>query len=236
MVVLFFGGSTIDPITAPKSNNRKVGANSIRMSTHADALGRRALVIAFIINLIMMAVDLWYGLMMNSASLLGDAANNSGDVFILGSSILVLSSTNEVKNRLALFKGIIMTVFGLWAFYHVYLGLIGESVLSGDIISIVGVMSLAGNTSVAFMMYKHQHKDINFMSAFICCRNDAIASAGIILAGLLVMFTGSFWPDVIIGTMIAIIVCHGGIKIIRLSLDPTTPAKDDCCSTGDDCC
>ena len=206
------------------------------MSTHADALGRRALVIAFIINLIMMAVDLWYGLMMNSASLLGDAANNSGDVFILGSSILVLSSTNEVKNRLALFKGIIMTVFGLWAFYHVYLGLIGESVLSGDIISIVGVMSLAGNTSVAFMMYKHQHKDINFMSAFICCRNDAIASAGIILAGLLVMFTGSFWPDVIIGTMIAIIVCHGGIKIIRLSLDPTTPAKDDCCSTGDDCC
>ena len=206
------------------------------MSTHADALGRRALVIAFIINLIMMAVDLWYGLMMNSASLLGDAANNSGDVFILGSSILVLSSTNEVKNRLALFKGIIMTVFGLWAFYHVYLGLIGESVLSGDIISIVGVMSLAGNTSVAFMMYKHQHKDINFMSAFICCRNDAIASAGIILAGLLVMFTGSFWPDVIIGTMIAIIVCHGGIKIIRLSLDPTTPVKDDCCSAGDDCC
>jgi cation diffusion facilitator family transporter len=206
------------------------------MSTHADALGRRALVIAFVINLIMMAVDLWYGLMMNSASLLGDAANNSGDVFILGSSILVLSSTNEVKNRLALFKGIIMTVFGLWAFYHVYLGLIGESVLSGDIISIVGVMSLAGNTSVAFMMYKHQHKDINFMSAFICCRNDAIASAGIILAGLLVMFTGSFWPDVIIGTMIAIIVCHGGIKIIRLSLDPTTPLKDDCCSAGDDCC
>ena len=74
-----------------------------------------------------MSVDLWYGLMMKSASLLGDAANNSGDVFILGSSILVLSSTTAVKNRLALFKGIIMTVFGLWAFYHVYLGLIEES-------------------------------------------------------------------------------------------------------------
>ena len=80
------------------------------MSAHADLLGRRALVIAFVINLVMMTVDLWYGLMMNSASLLGDAANNSGDVFILGSSILVLSSTTEVKNRLALFKGIIMTV------------------------------------------------------------------------------------------------------------------------------
>ena len=110
----------------------------------------------------------------------------------------------------------------------------GESVLSGGIISIVGGISLVGNASVAFMMYKHQHKDINFMSAFICCRNDAIASAGIILAGLLVMFTGDIWPDVVIGTAIAIIVCHGGIKIIRLSLDTTTPVKDDCCD--DDCC
>ena len=205
------------------------------MSAHADLLGRRALVIAFVINLVMMTVDLWYGLMMNSASLLGDAANNSGDVFILGSSILVLSSTTEVKNRLALFKGIIMTVFGLWAFYHVYLGLMGESNLTGGIISLIGVMSLAGNSAVAFMMYKHQHKDINFLSAFICCRNDAIASAGIILAGLLVMFTGSFWPDVVIGTAIAIIVCHGGIKIIRLSLDPDATVKDDCCAE-DDCC
>ena len=119
----------------------------------------------------MMTTDLTYGLMMNSASLLSDAANNSGDVFILGSSILVLSSTTAVKNKLALLKGIIMITFGLWAFYHVYLGIIGESQLSGGIISIVGVMSLIGNSTVALIMYRHQHKDINFMSAFICCRN-----------------------------------------------------------------
>ena len=188
------------------------------MSTHTDILGRNALILAFVINLIMLTADLTFGLMMNSASLLSDAANNSGDAFILGSSILVLSSNNIVKNRLALLKGIIMVVFGLWAFYHVYLGLIGASQLSGGIISVVGVISLIGNTFVALMMHQHHHKDINFKSAFICCRNDAIASAGIILAGALVMFTGSFWPDIIIGAMIAGIVCNGGIKVIRLSL------------------
>ena len=200
------------------------------MSIQTDTVGRNVLVIAFIINLIMMTTDLTYGLMMNSASLLSDAANNSGDVFILGSSILVLSSTTAVKNRLALLKGIIMITFGLWAFYHVYLGLIGESQLSGGIISIVGVMSLIGNSTVALIMYRHQHKDINFMSAFICCRNDAIASAGIILAGLLVVYTRSFWPDIIIGAAIAVIVCNGGIKIIRLSLNPIIAIEDDCCN------
>ena len=168
--------------------------------------------------------------MMNSASLLSDAANNAGDVFILGLSILVLSSTTVVKHKLALLKGIIMTVFGLWAFYYVYLGIIGMSQLTGGIISLVGVISLIGNTSVALMMHRHQHKDINFKSAFICCRNDAIASSGIILAGLLVMFTGSFWPDIIIGAVIAAIVCQGGIKVIRLSLNLTTSvSEDDCC-------
>jgi len=199
------------------------------MSIQTDTVGRNVLIIAFSINLIMITADLTYGLMMNSASLLSDAANNAGDVFILGSSIVVLSSTPVVKHKLALLKGIIMTVFGLWAFYYVYLGLIGMSQLTGGIISLVGVISLIGNTSVAFMMYKHQHKDINFMSAFICCRNDAIASAGIILAGLLVMFTRSFWPDIIIGTVIATIVCLGGIKIIRLSLQPIPSVEDDCC-------
>ena len=188
------------------------------MSTHTDTLGRNALIIAFIINLIMLIADLTYGLMMNSASLLSDAANNSGDAFILGTSLLVLSSSTIVKNKLALLKGIIMTAFGIWAFYHVYLGIIGESQLSGGVVTAVGFLSFIGNTTVALMMHYHHHKDINFKSAYICCRNDAIASAGIILAGVLVMFTGSFWPDVIIGTIIASIVCSGGIKIIRLSL------------------
>ena len=191
------------------------------MTTHTDTLGRNALIIAFIINLIMLTADLTYGLMMNSASLLSDAANNSGDAFILGSSMFVLSSTTAVKNRLALLKGLIMTAFGIWAFYHVYLGLIGESKLSGGVVTAVGVLSFIGNTTVALMMHYHHHKDINFKSAYICCRNDAIASAGIILAGVLVMFTGSFWPDVIIGTIIAGVVCQGGIKIIRLSLIKT---------------
>ena len=199
------------------------------MSTQTDKLGRNELIIAFIINFIMLTIDLIYGLLMHSASLLSDAANNSGDAFILGTSLLVISSTTAVKNRLAMFKGMIMIAFGLWAFYHVYLGLIGASALSGGVITFIGVVSLIGNTTVALMMYRHQHKDINFMSAFICCRNDAIASAGIILAGLLVMIIGSFWPDIIIGTVIAVIVCNGGIKIIRLSLKPIPSVEDDCC-------
>ena len=184
---------------------------------HTNGLGRNALIFAFAINVIMIGADLFYGLMMNSASLLGDAANNSGDAFIFGASLLVIGSSTLIKNRIALLKGIIMLLFGLWAFYHVNLGVIGEADLTGGVITLVGVVSLIGNTWVALMMHQHHHKDINFKSAFICCRNDAIGSAGVIVAGILVTYTGSHWPDVIIGSIIASIICWGGITVLRLS-------------------
>ena len=190
---------------------------------------RNAMVLALIINLIMIGADLTYGLMMNSASLLGDAANNSGDAFIFLVSVIVLSSTTVIKNRVALLKGIIMLAFSVWAFYHVYLGLIGLSWLSGGIVTAVGLLSLIGNSTVAVMMYKHQNKDLNFKSAFICCRNDAIASVGVVLAGILVWVSNSHWPDIIIGAIIAGIACWGGTTVIRLSILGLNKPKDDCC-------
>jgi Co/Zn/Cd efflux system component len=190
---------------------------------------RNAMVLALIINLIMIGADLTYGLMMNSASLLGDAANNSGDAFIFLVSVIVLSSSTIIKNRVALFKGIIMLAFSIWAFYHVYLGLIGLSWLSGGIVTAVGLLSLIGNSTVAVMMHKYQDKDLNFKSAFICCRNDAIASLGVVLAGILVWVSNSHWPDIIIGAIIAGIACWGGATIIRLSILGLNKPKDDCC-------
>ena len=190
---------------------------------------RNAMVLALIINLIMIGADLTYGLMMNSASLLGDAANNSGDAFIFLVSVIVLSSTTVIKNRVALLKGIIMLAFSVWAFYHVYLGLIGLSWLSGGIVTAVGLLSLIGNSTVAVMMYKHQNKDLNFKSAFICCRNDAIASLGVVLAGILVWVSNSHWPDIIIGAIIAGIACWGGTTVIRLSILGLNKPEDDCC-------
>jgi len=190
---------------------------------------RNAMVLALIINLIMIGADLTYGLMMNSASLLGDAANNSGDAFIFLVSVIVLSSTTVIKNRVALLKGIIMLAFSVWAFYHVYLGLIGLSWLSGGIVTAVGLLSLIGNSTVAVMMHKYQDKDLNFKSAFICCRNDAIASLGVVLAGILVWVSNSHWPDIIIGAIIAGIACWGGTTVIRLSILGLNKPKDDCC-------
>ena len=179
---------------------------------------KNALIICFLINLAMFALELFYGLRENSASLLGDAAHNSGDALILGSSLFVMASTLRVKAKLALIKSFIMLGFGLLTFYYVCLILYAGTVPHAETLTAVGAFALIGNIISALLLMYYRNKDINLKSAYICCRNDVLASAGIIVAGILVMYTASFWPDVIIGSLIGGLIVWSSIGIAKESL------------------
>ena len=180
---------------------------------------KNALIICFLINFAMFALELFYGVRENSASLLGDAAHNSGDAIIQGSSLFVMASTMLVKAKIALIKAIIMFSFGLLA-----MGYVVSNVMSGYVpnpapITIVGIIVLIGNIISALLLMYYKNKDINLKSAYICCRNDAIASVGIIIAGILVGLTQSNIPDVVIGGGIGLLICYSAVRIFRESID-----------------
>ena len=54
-------------------------------------------------------------------------------------------------------------------------------------------------------------------ASWIFSANDVLANIGVLIAGVLVYFTNSNLPDLIIGAMISIIIIRGGINIIKLS-------------------
>ena len=114
---------------------------------------KKILIIAFSINLMMMALDIVYGLIMNSSSLLGDAAHNSGDAFILGTSILVVFSKSSTKNKVSALKGFIMLGFGIWTFYLVFIAITLGSELHTQTLLLVGIFSLVGNVIAAILTY-----------------------------------------------------------------------------------
>ena len=76
---------------------------------------------------------------------------------------------------------------------------------------------MIGNIISAVILLYYRNKDINLKSAYICCRNDALSSVGIIIAGLLVMFTQSNIPDIVIGGGIALLICTSAIRIFKES-------------------
>jgi Co/Zn/Cd efflux system component len=52
-------------------------------------------------------------------------------------------------------------------------------------------------------------------SAWICSRNDVIGNVGVLLGALAVRLTGSPWPDIFIGLLIAVVFSRSAISVIR---------------------
>ena len=65
------------------------------------------------------------------------------------------------------------------------------------------------------LLQKLQQKDLNLRAATTFSFNDFVANGGIILAGIIVMLTGSNWPDLVVGVAVAGIALYGGIDILR---------------------
>ena len=51
-------------------------------------------------------------------------------------------------------------------------------------------------------------------ASYIFSKNDVIANSGVIMASILIYFTGSRWPNLIIGAIITVVVLRGGIHIL----------------------
>ena len=183
------------------------------------ACERNALIICFLINAAMFVVELYYGIISHSASLLGDSAHNIGDALIILSSMFVMGATLRVKAKVALLKSVIMLVFGILALWYVVQNSMTGYVPSATPITIVGIFVLIGNVASAMLLLYYRHKDINLKSAYICCRNDAISSVGIIIAGILVGLTQSNMPDLVIGGAIGLLICYSAIRIFKESID-----------------
>ncbi len=176
---------------------------------------KNALVIAFLLNFFMFLLEFIYGVLNNSATLLGESAHDIGDAFVLGTSIFVISSTNKVKSILAIVKVILMGSFALLTLYHSYNNFILELVPEYKPIIYVGFIALIGNILSAFFLFAYREVDINLKSSFICVRNDTLASLLTIITGIIVMYYNTYIADVIAGIFIGIFVLYSSLSLGR---------------------
>lgn len=56
------------------------------------------------------------------------------------------------------------------------------------------------------LLLRFRNDDINMRSTWLCSRNDVIANAGVLLASGAVAVTGSWWPDPLVGAIIATLI------------------------------
>src|SRR5690606_20848061 len=77
-------------------------------------------------------------------------------------------------------------------------------------------LALIANVSCLLLISRDRDSGVHMKASWIFSANDVIANLGVILAGVLVWWTGSGYPDLIIGTIIGLVVLSGARKSLGL--------------------
>lgn len=185
-------------------------------TTDADRAESKTLWILLAINAVMFVAELTAGLIAQSAGLIADSLDMFADAAVYGLSLYAVGRSATLKRRSAHLSGWIQICLALGVLFEV-----GRRFFFGSdpeppfMIAVAGI-ALVANAACLMLISRHRHAGAHMKASWIFSSNDVLANIGVIVAGLLVAWTHSAVPDLVIGTIIAIVVFGGGLRILRL--------------------
>jgi len=188
---------------------------------------KRVLIIVLILNAAMFFVEFAAGLLAGSTALLADSLDMLGDSLVYGFSLYVLHRSMAWRARAALFKALIMAAFGVGVLVEASLRLWAGVPPSVPVMAVIGTLALAANSLCFALLWRHRADDINLRSTWLCSRNDLIANTAVLGAAALVAWSGSLWPDLVVGVGIAILFLQTAASVLRESLRELERARSD---------
>jgi cobalt-zinc-cadmium efflux system protein len=183
---------------------------------HADF--GRAFAIGITLNLIFVAVEVVYGLKANSTALLSDAGHNLSDVLGLaiawgGAKLAARPPTKRFTWGLrsssilaAMANGLLLMVaLGAIALEAVQ-RIADPQPVAGPTMMAVAAVGIVINGVTALLFARGRKGDINIQGAFLHMVGDAAVSAAVVVAGLLILWTGVSLIDPVLSLAIAALI------------------------------
>ncbi len=174
----------------------------------------RVLYIVLVINAVMFLVEFIGGWLASSTALLGDSLDMFGDASVYALTLYALHRSARTRATASFVKGGVMMAFGIVviaeALRKSVLGVVPDAQWMG----VVGLIALAANTVCFLLIYRHRSDDLNMRSSWLCSRNDLIANSSVLIAAALVVLTGSLWPDLVVGVVIAGLFLHSALQVL----------------------
>ena len=195
----------------------------------------KAFWIGIILNSIFVLIEFIAGFYFNSLALLSDAGHNLSDVAALGLSLFafkIAESKSTERFTYGYRKSTILASLANAVILLIAVGSIGwESIqrfmhpveTNGLVVSVVAAIGIIINTASAFLFFRDKEKDINIKGAYLHLATDALVSVGVVIAGIIISYTGLKWVDPLVSLLIMSIVIYGTWHLLteslRLSLD-----------------
>ncbi|MGK6318136.1 cation diffusion facilitator family transporter [Sphingomonas sp. DT-204] len=197
---------------------------------HAPASFGHAFAIGTALNLAFVVVEAAFGIAADSVALLADAGHNLSDVL----GLLIAWAAAELSKRPAskrftygLGSSSILAALANATLLFVAVGAIAwEAVqrlgappqVDSRALIWVAAAGIVVNGATALMFARGRHGDINVKGAFLHMAVDAMVSAGVVVAGLLIAWTQQWWIDPAVSLTIVAIILWSTWGLFRDSL------------------
>jgi cobalt-zinc-cadmium efflux system protein len=195
--------------------------------SHALTENKRTLGLALAITSVMMLIEAAGGFLSGSLALLADAGHMLTDAAALGLSLFAFWLSSRPKTisrtfgwrRFEIFAAFINGI-ALWAIsgaiaYEAFKRLTAPPEIKSGLMMIIAALGLASNLVVGAILFRGRNRSLNIKGAFLHVLADALGSVGVLAAGLLIKFTGSYaWDPIVSAGVCALILWSSG-RLIR---------------------
>ncbi len=198
---------------------------------HKPADYNRAFAIGVSLNVAFVAIEALFGILSNSLALLADSGHNLSDVLglLLAWGASFLTKRKSTRNRTygwrsstimaALINAVILMIAIGGIAWEAIRRFGSPAPVSGQTVIIVAAIGLIVNALTALLFVKGRKHDLNIRGAFLHMAADAGVSAGVLIGGLGIVFTGRQWIDPVVSLIIAAIILIGTLALFRDSFN-----------------
>jgi cobalt-zinc-cadmium efflux system protein len=196
---------------------------------HGDVLHSHApagkMKLAFFLTLIILVVEVSGGWLSHSLALLSDAGHVLTDIAAIGLSWYAMKQSEKPANEgmtfgyyragiLAAFvNGITLILITIWILWEAYSRFQYPEHVTPTWMFVSAGVGLAMNLYLGLGM-RHE-ENVNVKSAVLHMLGDAAASAGVIVGGIIILFTHWYAIDPILSVLIAFLIAFGAWRIVK---------------------
>lgn len=167
------------------------------------------------VNLGMLFIEGSVGLWIGSAALLADAGDFLEDAAVLGLAFVAVEWSERARAVAGLFQGIAMAGVGIAATVQIVHRILEGGAPSPTLMGGVAMLALSVNGYSAYRLIRFRGGDASMRAIWLSTRNDAMLNVLTIVAAMSITITGSGWPDIIAGAIIASVNLWASIEVIR---------------------
>lgn len=191
-----------------------------------STVNRNRLIWAFVITASILIAEVVGALLTNSLALLVDAAHMLTDSFGL---LLALTAANLVLRKPTLkrtwgfrraevlsatLQSALLLAVGIYAAIDAVRRLFIPTQVHADGLLIFGIIGLAGNLIAMWIISGGREANLNMRAAFLEVLNDALGSVAVIIAALVIHFTGWTSADSVAAVVIAALIVPRAVKLL----------------------